>query len=69
MRPLGMTGKKKLSDIFVDLKMSLADKGKALVIAGEGSHVLALLGRRIDGSVKVGGGSPGAEGFVRIRII
>lgn len=69
MRPLGMTGKKKLSDIFVDLKMSLADKGRALVIAGEGSHVLALLGRRIDGSVKVGGGSPGAEGFVRIRII
>ena len=67
MRPLGMTGKKKLSDIFVDLKMSIADKEKALVIAGEGSHILALLCRRIDGSVKVGGGSP--EGFVRIRII
>lgn len=69
MRPMGMTGKKKLSDMFVDMKMSLADKGKALVIAGEGSHVLALLCRRIDGSVRTGGGSPGPEGYVRIRII
>ena len=69
MRPMGMTGKKKLSDMFVDLKMSIADKEKALVIAGEGSHVLALLCRRIDGSVRIGGGSPGQEGYVRIRII
>ena len=69
MRPMGMTGKKKLSDMFVDLKMSIADKEKALVIAGEGSHVLALLCRRIDGSVRIGGGLPGQEGYVRIRII
>ncbi len=53
MRPLGMKGRKKLSDIFVDLKFSLPEKGKALVIADEGSHVLALIGHRIDDSVKV----------------
>ncbi len=53
MRPLGMCGcKKKLSDIFGDLKFSYADKEKALVIADEGSHVLALLGYRIDESVR-----------------
>ena len=53
MRPLGMKGRKKLSDMFVDLKFSLLEKEKALVIADEGSHVLALIGHRIDGSVKV----------------
>ena len=53
MRPLGMRGRKKLSDIFVDLKFSLTEKKKALLIADEGSHVLALVGHRIDDSVKV----------------
>ena len=53
MRPLGMNGRKKLSDMFVDLKFSLPEKEKALVIADEGSHVLALIGHRIDDSVKV----------------
>ena len=53
MRPLGMKGRKKLIDMFVDLKFSLPEKEKALVIADEGSHVLALIGHRIDDSVKV----------------
>lgn len=52
MRPLGMGGrKKKLSDMFGDLKFTPSQKEKALVIADEGSHVLALLGYRIDESV------------------
>ncbi len=55
MRPLGLKGGKKLSDMFVDLKMGVTDKEKALVIAGEGSHVLSLVGHRIDDSVKVTG--------------
>lgn len=53
MRPLGMKGRKKLSDMFVDLKFSLPEKEKALVIADEGSHVLSLVGHRVDDSVKV----------------
>ncbi len=53
MRPLGMKGRKKLSDLFVDLKLGLPEKEKALVIADEGSHVLALVGHRIDDSVRV----------------
>lgn len=53
MRPLGMKGRKKLSDMFVDLKFSLPEKEKALVIADEGSHILALIGHRIDDLVKV----------------
>ena len=53
MRPLEMKGRKKVSDMFVDLKISLPEKEKALVTADEGSHVQALIGHRIDDSVKV----------------
>ena len=53
MRPLGLKGRKKLSDLFVDLKLGPLEKRKALVIADKGSHVLALVGHRIDDSAKV----------------
>lgn len=53
MRPLGMKGRKKLSDLFVDLKFGPLEKRKALVIADKGSHILALVGHRIDDSAKV----------------
>lgn len=52
MCPLGMKGRrKKLSDMFGDLKFTPSQKENALVIADEGSHVLALIGYRIDESV------------------
>lgn len=43
MRPVGLNGKKKLSDIFIGLKMSIEEKSRALVIvlpalAGEGAE-------------------------------
>lgn len=53
MRPLGLKGRKKLSDLFVDLKLGPLEKRKALVIADKGSHILALVGHRIDDSAKV----------------
>ncbi len=69
MRPLGMKGRrKKLSDLFNDLKFDAFQKEKALVIADEGSHVHALIGYRIDESVAV----PSAGGVataIKIRLI
>ena len=66
MVPLGMTGRKKLSDLFTDLKFSAADKARARVVeypgpsakAGptvRGRRVAALVGFRIDDSLKVTG--------------
>ena len=76
MRPLGMKGrKKKLSDMFNDLKFSREQKDRALVIAGEGSHVLALLGYRVDISIaltalrQVGELVEPQGPIIRIRII
>ena len=59
MIPLGMKGKKKLSDMFTDLKYSYQDKGNALVLVdctgdrAEKQHIAALLGARIDDHYKV----------------
>ena len=56
MVPLGMKGRKKLSDLFVDLKWNLLQKQEAQVVEhpdGKPGHVAALLCVRIDDSVKV----------------
>ena len=53
MCPLGMRGRKKLSDLFVDLKWSVAEKQNALVVELDGRHVAALLCERIDNAVRV----------------
>lgn len=53
MRPLGMRGRKKISDMFVDLKWTSADKKNARVVELEGSHVAALLCERIDDAVRI----------------
>ena len=64
IRPMGMKGKKKLSDLFTDLKYGIPEKESALVLVappaadGPGGdvpehHVSAVLGVRIDDSIKV----------------
>lgn len=54
LRPLGMKGKKKVSDLLTDLKYDLTRKNGVLIAGREGdSHVLAVVGLRIDESVKI----------------
>lgn len=58
MVPLGMRGRKKISDLMVDLKYTLEDKASACVVEHPDSvpsHVAALLYERIDDTVKVTG--------------
>ena len=65
--PLGMKGKKKLSDMFADLKWSSIDKSKAIVIdvAEQNQRVAALLGARMDDRYKV---SDNTRTVIRISI-
>ncbi len=51
-RPLGMKGEKKLSDFFVDRKVSRPEKEKAWIAESDG-RVIAVLGMRIDDRFKV----------------
>ena len=55
MVPLGMKGRKKLSDLFTDLKWSASDKAAARVLLHPegGSRVAALAGVRMDDSLRI----------------
>ncbi len=56
MKPFGMQGTKKLSDIFVDSKMGIGNKLHAIVVA-DGEGVICLSGFRISESVKLDHGT------------
>ena len=69
MRPLGLGGKKKLSDLFVDLKWSLPEKEAAIVLEHpdrQKGHVGALICERIGDSLKV---TPVTEKIVEISLL
>ena len=51
-RPLGMNGFKKLSDFFVDSKMSQPEKENTWIVVS-GGEVAWIVGRRIDDRFKV----------------
>jgi tRNA(Ile)-lysidine synthase len=71
MIPLGMKGKKKLSDLFNDLKYSHSAKADAIVIVdcrgdyAQLQHVAAVLPVRIDDHYKV---TEDTRNIIRIRI-
>lgn len=72
MRPFGMGGRrKKLSDIFTDLKLSLPEKQEIIVLhsplESDSSHVCAILGHRIDEALRVTKGS--TKKILKISII
>ena len=63
---MGLKGKKKVSDLLTDLKYDISRKKAVLVVEGQGSHVLAVVGERIDESVKV---TPSTRRVYRISIL
>ena len=68
LNPLGLRGRKKLSDMFTDLKFSLLDKEDSIVLqspAMPDGHIGALIGYRIDDSLKV---TPGTREVLMIRL-
>jgi len=51
--PLGMKKHKKLSDFFIDKKLSLHDKKRALVLEDNNGEILWVIGYRISEKVKI----------------
>ncbi len=71
MIPLGMKGKKKISDLFTDLKYSHAQKERSVIVVdmtgdlAEQQHVAGVAGIRIDDRYKV---TDNTETIIRITI-
>lgn len=55
-QPLGMKGRKKISDFLIDTKTSLPEKDRTLVLAMD-KQIIWLIGRRIDDRFKVSSSS------------
>ena len=51
-RPLGMNGLKKISDFFIDSKLSLPEKENTWILAN-GEQVVWIIGRRLDDRYKI----------------
>jgi len=68
IRPLGMKGgKKKISDMFTDLKYTKLDKERALIVClSDNQKSVALVGQRIDESIKV---TSKTSSVIRISLI
>lgn len=65
MQPLGMQGKKKISDILIDLKVSRAQKEKTYVLLSE-DKIVWLIGHRLDDRFKV---TEDSSKLLKIKII
>ena len=50
--PLGMKGKKKLSDFYTDIKLNRFEKDKTLILLS-GKNIVCILGHRIDERYKI----------------
>ena len=74
MRPVGLNGKKKLSDIFTGLRLSIEEKSRALVIvlpgsASEGAESGGSFSDVSDsGSSKKGADSIGTDAVRGVRV-
>lgn len=64
--PFGMKGTKKLSDYFNDIKAGIPEKEKSVVAVLDGSHIAAVLCRRIDDKIKITGST---ESVTIIRLL
>jgi tRNA(Ile)-lysidine synthase len=63
--PLGMKGRKKLSDYFVDKKISVPDKRNTWVLESDG-NIAWVIGRRIDDRYKV---TNNTKGILQITFV
>ena len=63
--PLGMTGRRKLSDFFTSLKYDIADKENALLLCSSDGKIVWIAGERIDNRFRI---TPSTEQVLLIEL-
>ena len=64
-KPLGMNGFKKMSDFFIDTKLSLPEKENVWIVAN-GEQVVWIVGHRIDDRYKI---TPATQNILRLDLV
>jgi len=64
-KPLGMNGFKKISDFFIDSKLSLPEKENVWILAN-GEQVVWIIGHRLDDRYKI---TPGTQNIIKLEIV
>ncbi len=65
-KPLGMNGFKKLSDLFVDLKLNAFEKNKVAVLENGDKEIIWVVNHRLDDRYKI---SENTHNILRIEVI
>ena len=65
-KPLGMTGFKKLSDLFVDLKLNAFEKNKVAIIENGDKEIIWVVNHRLDDRYKI---SDNTNNILRIELV
>ncbi|MBK7817736.1 MAG: tRNA lysidine(34) synthetase TilS [Sphingobacteriaceae bacterium] len=65
-KPLGMTGFKKLSDLFVDLKLNAFDKNKVAILENGDKEIIWVVNHRLDDRYKI---SENTNAILRIELV
>ena len=60
-----MNGFKKISDFFIDSKLSLPEKENVWILAN-GEQVVWIIGHRLDDRYKI---TPGTQNIIRIDVV
>ena len=64
-KPLGMTGFKKISDFFVDSKLSLVEKENVWILTN-GEQVVWIIGHRLDDRYKI---TPATLNILKLEMV
>ena len=64
-KPLGMSGFKKISDFFIDSKLSLPEKENIWILAN-GEQVIWIIGHRLDDRYKI---TSGTQHILKLKIV
>ncbi len=64
-KPLGMNGLKKISDFFIDMKLSLPEKENVWILAN-GEQVVWIIGHRLDDRYKI---TSGTQHVLKLEIV
>lgn len=64
--PLGMRGKKKLSDFFTDIKLNRMEKQEQQLLCSANGDIALLVGRRVDERYRIG---PQTQRVLRVELV